>query len=125
MCGIAGLVGRGIDDTLHAPLRTLAHRGPDDAGWVTHREDSAHSPSLLMHRRLSILDLTAAGHQPMATPDGLHTIVFNGEIYNYRELRDELASLGRVFHTQTDTEVLLQAYLCTTIVMVRLARDLK
>lgn len=104
MCGIAGMIGQANGT---APLRTLAHRGPDDSGWVTHQ---AHAPALLMHRRLSILDLSAAGHQPMSVADGQFTIVFNGEIYNYRELRDELANLGCVFHTQTDTEVLLQAY---------------
>src|SRR5438876_10740602 len=98
MCGIAGFLGQAVDAGPAAPLRSLAHRGPDDSGWVAHRTDSAHIPTLLMHRRLSILDLTEAGHQPMATPNGLHTIVFNGEIYNYRELRDELHKLGRVFH---------------------------
>ena len=110
MCGIAGILGPVGSGT--APLRSLAHRGPDDSGWVAHSPHGIHAPShsLLLHRRLSILDLTAAGHQPMATADGAQTIVFNGEIYNYRELRDELARLGCVFHTQTDTEVLLQAY---------------
>ena len=108
MCGIAGYLGTDLDADARGPLRSLAHRGPDDSGWVAQR--SSAFPSLLMHRRLSILDLSAAGHQPMATADGLHTIVFNGEIYNYRELRDELGSLGVAFRTQTDTEVLLQAY---------------
>ncbi|MBI3823257.1 MAG: asparagine synthase (glutamine-hydrolyzing) [Planctomycetes bacterium] len=111
MCGIAGFLGQRVgSDT--APLRTLAHRGPDDSGWVAHQPHSAHASchSLLLHRRLSILDLSAAGHQPMASADGAHTIVFNGEIYNYRELRDELATLCCEFRTQTDTEVLLQAY---------------
>ena len=110
MCGIAGILGPVGSAT--APLRSLAHRGPDDSGWVAHSPHGSHAPShsLLLHRRLSILDLTEAGHQPMATADGAHTIVFNGEIYNYRELRDELTPLGCAFHTQTDTEVLLQAY---------------
>ena len=110
MCGIAGFVGASVSSSI--PLTTLAHRGPDDAGWVTHRPQAPTQPfhSLLLHRRLSILDLSAAGHQPMASDDGACTIVFNGEIYNYRELRDELQRLGRHFHTQTDTEVLLQAY---------------
>jgi asparagine synthase (glutamine-hydrolysing) len=107
MCGIAGYLGE-LDVEARGPLASLAHRGPDDSGWVAQR--SSLFPSLLMHRRLSILDLSAAGHQPMATADGTHTIVFNGEVYNYRELRDELQKLGVVFRTQTDTEVLLQAY---------------
>jgi asparagine synthase (glutamine-hydrolysing) len=116
MCGIAGFlcrsVGGGSAPDSTNPLQTLAHRGPDDSGWVAHRPHPAQGPFhlLLLHRRLSILDLSEAGHQPMATADGAHTIVFNGEIYNYRELRGELARLGCVFHTQTDTEVLLQAY---------------
>src|SRR5580704_13642492 len=110
MCGIAGFVGTAVSSSL--PLTTLAHRGPDDSGWVTHQPHAATQPfhSLLLHRRLSILDLSQAGHQPMTTADDGHTIVFNGEIYNYRELRDELHRLGRHFHTQSDTEVLLQAY---------------
>jgi asparagine synthase (glutamine-hydrolysing) len=116
MCGIAGILGRsaggGFEPASTNPLQSLAHRGPDDSGWVAHRPHPAQgsSHSLLLHRRLSILDLSDAGHQPMSTADGGHTIVFNGEIYNYRELRDELARLGCAFRTQTDTEVLLQAY---------------
>jgi len=108
MCGIAGFLGADLDAEARGPLQSLAHRGPDDAGWVTQR--SSAFPSLLMHRRLAILDLSAAGHQPMTTADEAHTIVFNGEIYNYRELRDELTSLGVSFRTQSDTEVLLKAY---------------
>ncbi len=110
MCGIAGILGQAANE--RAPLLTLAHRGPDDSGWVAHSKHAATNAfhSVLLHRRLSILDLSDAGHQPMATADGLCTIVFNGEIYNYRELRDELKSLGRDFHTESDTEVLLQAY---------------
>jgi asparagine synthase (glutamine-hydrolysing) len=113
MCGIAGILGRPGSANSRAPLEALAHRGPDDSGWVTHQAHFA-SPrfhSTLLHRRLSILDLSTAGHQPMASADGACTIVFNGEIYNYRELRAELQSLGRVFHTHTDTEVLLEAYI--------------
>ncbi len=112
MCGIAGFLGHSTDGApATLPLQTLAHRGPDDSGWVAHRADAAHpAGALLLHRRLSILDLTDAGHQPMKSAAGAHTIVFNGEIYNYCELRRELQQLGCVFHTQTDTEVLLQAY---------------
>jgi asparagine synthase (glutamine-hydrolysing) len=116
MCGIAGILGRsagsGFEPASTNPLQSLAHRGPDDSGWVAHRPHPAQGPFhlLLLHRRLSILDLSDAGHQPMPTADGAYSIVFNGEIYNYRELRDELARLGYVFRTQTDSEVLLQAY---------------
>jgi asparagine synthase (glutamine-hydrolysing) len=111
MCGIAGFVGA-VSGNAHAPLGTLAHRGPDDSGWTTHAAHAAGSPhSVLLHRRLSILDLSDAGHQPMASIDGRFAIVFNGEIYNYRELRDELTRAGCVFRTQSDTEVLLQAYI--------------
>jgi len=108
MCGIAGFLGPNGDprEAARGPLASLAHRGPDDAGWVARTSPAC----LLLHRRLSILDLSAAGHQPMFTPDGSYTIVFNGEIYNYCELREELARLGVNFRTQTDTEVLLHAY---------------
>ena len=120
MCGIAGFLGRPVagasEPSASGPLTSLAHRGPDDSGWAAHRFDAPHVPaagpchSLLLHRRLSILDLSVAGHQPMTNAAGGCTIVFNGEIYNYRELREELARAGCTFHTQTDTEVLLQAY---------------
>jgi len=84
----------------------LAHRGPDDSGvWLSpnHRVGFAS-------RRLAILDLSAAGHQPMSTDDGAFWITFNGEIYNYVEVREELQRLGVVFTTGTDTEVILRAY---------------
>lgn len=82
----------------------IAHRGPDDAGTAQ------EGPALLGFRRLSIIDRTSASHQPMRATDGRHAIVFNGEIYNYVELRDELAALGHRFRTSGDTEVLLTAY---------------
>jgi len=82
----------------------IAHRGPDDHGiWNDDR-------SVLAHRRLSILDLSPAGHQPMQSSDGHLQIIFNGEIYNYLELRTELIRLGHSFRTGTDTEVILSAY---------------
>lgn len=78
----------------------MSHRGPDDAGtWKS--QDSA---VMLGHRRLAIIDLSPAGHQPMSDASGRFTIVFNGEIYNFRELRDELASFGHSFRTQGDTK---------------------
>lgn len=82
----------------------LHHRGPDDGGFLL---DGAVA---LAHRRLSIIDLTEGGHQPMLTADRRHAIVFNGEIYNFVELREELVSLGCRFLTQSDTEVILHAY---------------
>src|SRR5689334_5297417 len=120
MCGIAGYV-TGSDPRpaaafQAAALRTLAHRGPDDAGWLTDREvgagDTPGDPGRwgLLHRRLAILDLSALGHQPMLSPDGRFAIVFNGEIYNYVELRRELEKEGCCFASQSDTEVLLRAY---------------
>lgn len=91
---------------LLAMREAMANRGPDGAGlWL-----SADQRLGLAHRRLSILDLSDAGAQPMATPDGRLRIVFNGEIYNYRELRRGLQSQGHRFHSDTDTEVLLYAY---------------
>jgi asparagine synthase (glutamine-hydrolysing) len=84
--------------------RALAHRGPDDAGlWQGAQAD-------LGHRRLSVIDTSSASHQPMISGDGTRIMVFNGEIYNYRELRRELEGLGRVFCTEGDTEVLLEGY---------------
>jgi asparagine synthase (glutamine-hydrolysing) len=108
MCGIAGLVSltdRPPDGALvDAMLERLIHRGPDDEGCVD------LGSAVLGMRRLSILDPTPAGHQPMISRDGRYTIVHNGEIYNFLELADELTSLGHTFTTSSDTEVLLAAF---------------
>ena len=109
MCGIAGTFelepGSVPDETLVGQMTdALAHRGPDDAGLLV------DAPVVLGNRRLAILDLSPAGHQPMATEDGGLWVTYNGEIYNYIELAEELRGLGRRFRTGTDTEVLLQAY---------------
>jgi asparagine synthase (glutamine-hydrolysing) len=86
--------------------QTLVHRGPDDGGeWI-----SPDGCVGLANRRLAILDLSPAGHQPMSSPDGAQWLAFNGEIYNYLELREELATRGHVFRTHTDTEVVLASY---------------
>ncbi len=110
MCGIVGIVSPSPvqDRILLETMRdTLRHRGPDDAGvWW-----SADGVVGLAHRRLSILDLTPGGHQPMLDPSGQVSLVFNGEIYNHAELRRELESRGVRFRSTSDTEVLLQAYL--------------
>lgn len=125
MCGIAGVAGfdqRALQaTTLQHLSRALYHRGPDDRGFLgwsgtapAHlASDASTLENLwvgLVHCRLSILELSKAGWQPMGTSDGRYYIVFNGEIYNYRELRATLTSLGYTFRSQSDTEVLLTAY---------------
>jgi asparagine synthase (glutamine-hydrolysing) len=107
MCGILGFSGSFDTAALHAGLRSIAHRGPDDSGQFI---DPASGIGL-GHVRLSILDLSSHGHQPMTSPDGTVVIVFNGEIYNFRELRAELEANGHRFRSQSDTEVLLHLYL--------------
>ena len=109
MCGIAGFIdfGRRLDEeVLQRMVAALHHRGPDDSGAVVTRSDSAIVG--LGHARLSILDLSESGRQPMVFGD--LQIVFNGEIYNFRELRAELEKLGHGFTTGTDTEVILHAF---------------
>ena len=103
MCGIVGFVDSPWAKHAERALATIATRGPDDHGWF--RGDGV----TLGHRRLSIIDL-AGGHQPMRTLSGRYVIVFNGEIYNYRALRDELRTEGHLFGTDSDTEVLLSGY---------------
>lgn len=109
MCGIAGLFQ--ADQPLRADDFTrmrdsLAHRGPDDA----HSELFENAHLALGHRRLSFLDLSPAGRQPLSNEDQSVWIVFNGEIYNYLELRGELQASGHTFHTRTDTEVIVHGY---------------
>jgi asparagine synthase (glutamine-hydrolysing) len=125
MCGIAGVIAPKQDSIKTSHLvqmsDSLRHRGPDDSGFLLYNRESIHAgrdwPSgdrsiavALLHLRLSILDLSPAGWQPMSTPDGRYHIVFNGEIYNYIELREELKGCGHVFSSSSDTEVLLAAY---------------
>src|SRR5581483_12421084 len=109
MCGIAGIVERPGAETarsLRSMIDRLAHRGPDDCGIQCWPDCGVG----VAHRRLSVIDLTAAGHQPMATPDGRYTITYNGEVYNFQDLRRELVDLGLSFRSQSDTEVVLRAY---------------
>lgn len=139
MCGIAGILNRenqAIDpETLRRATHRLRHRGPDDSGYYfAHLRNGeaafAHDADTLPEkksasaevgrmrgysmafgfRRLSIQDLSVAAHQPMSTPDRRYTLVFNGEIYNFIELREELKAAGRTFRSHSDTEVLLAAY---------------
>jgi asparagine synthase (glutamine-hydrolysing) len=105
MCGIAGVVEpHPSEAVLRAMSERIAHRGPDGDRIVV-RDDRVG----LAHRRLAIIDLSEAGSQPMRSPSGAE-VIYNGEIYNYLELRAELAGLGVAFHTESDTEVLLAAY---------------
>ena len=111
MCGICGFITkRDISGQVLATMtETLRHRGPDDEGeWVGRYQELLVG---LGHRRLSILDVTDAGHQPMFVANGQVGVVYNGEIYNFLELRDELRAEGYSFSSQCDTEVLLNAYL--------------
>ncbi|MEK7164768.1 MAG: asparagine synthetase B, partial [Patescibacteria group bacterium] len=106
MCGIIGTIGSKLDRASFEKARdSLAHRGPDDFGIFIDENAGA----MLGHRRLSIIDLSKAGHQPMESGDGRYVVTYNGEIYNYLELKDELKGQYE-FKTKTDTEVLLAAY---------------
>lgn len=111
MCGIAGFRTKdkfeALRDCLPGAALRIRHRGPDDSG-IFFDEGAGVG---LAHRRLSILDLTRAGRQPMASDDGKVHIVHNGEVYNFREIRQSLISHGHIFHSETDTEVILKAYL--------------
>jgi asparagine synthase (glutamine-hydrolysing) len=110
MCGIAGIVdfrGQTVEPAeIENLTNRIAHRGPDGAGyWFSAEQNVA-----LGHRRLAIIDPGPGGYQPMLSNDGRHVIVFNGEIYNFLELRRELEALGESFRTQSDTEVILAAW---------------
>jgi asparagine synthase (glutamine-hydrolysing) len=109
MCGIAGTIrfrGKVDADLLAVQRDTMVHRGPDSSGiWC-----SPDGRVGFAHRRLAIIDLTPAGHQPMIDRETGSVLTFNGEIYNYLQLRDRLAGLGHRFHTHSDTEVILAAY---------------
>ncbi|HKO36647.1 MAG TPA: asparagine synthase (glutamine-hydrolyzing) [Pyrinomonadaceae bacterium] len=120
MCGIAGLIDSNPEARIGAMLKAIEHRGRDDEGvWVSEPIGGgqrsplkeSHEPRVCFgHRRLSIIDTSSAGHQPMLSHDGRFVVIFNGEIYNYRELRTELTAKGHQFRTHTDTEVLLAAW---------------
>src|SRR5690349_3266883 len=114
MCGLAGIMSAGGEtvDTLRTQVGAMAdrlrHRGPDDAGlWI-----DAAAGIALGFRRLAIVDLTPAGHQPMSSSTGRFTIVFNGEVFNSRDLARELSGSGAHFRGHSDTEVMLAAFEC-------------
>src|SRR3984957_15631647 len=116
MCGIVGFQGDFAMDLLRSMTDAVAHRGPDGEG-TTIIVTEGQPPTGLGHRRLAIIDLSAAGLQPMSAPadpgGGMLTglpLTFNGEIYNYRELRDELIAAGHQFKSASDSEVLLHLY---------------
>ena len=109
MCGICGKVYHAVDKKVDKALikkmsSVLNHRGPDDEGVYIKNNVG------LAHKRLSIIDLTSAGHQPMSNEDGSIFIVFNGEIYNFLDLRDELIEKGHCFTSKTDTETIIHLY---------------
>ena len=114
MCGILGAVGSPDEvreECLLQGLAALAHRGPDDSGWHVIRQSGPQPTSIFLgNRRLAILDLSLAGHQPMQDRDTGNWIVYNGEIYNFHEIRSELESHGVGFNSNSDTEVILKAY---------------
>ena len=111
MCGIAGIISVEPERHIQAMMQAIEHRGRDDEGfWTSNAIDQRGRRLCLGHRRLAIIDTSSAGHQPMLSADGRFVITFNGEIYNYRELREELKAKGHLFRTETDTEVLLAAF---------------
>jgi len=110
MCGICGVVGQPDEQLIKNMLARIAHRGPDDEG-VYVSETSSGERIGLGHRRLSIIDLSPAGHEPMSDAGGRIWLTYNGEIYNFKELRRELEKLGHHFKSNTDAEVIIYAYL--------------
>ncbi|HLW85819.1 MAG TPA: asparagine synthase (glutamine-hydrolyzing) [Candidatus Sulfotelmatobacter sp.] len=114
MCGIFGIVARNTHvpaDVLERATASLAHRGPDDSGTIILRDSTPEPLEVgLGSRRLAILDLSPLGHQPMHDPETGSWIVYNGELYNFRDLRRELEEVGITFTSHSDTEVLLKAY---------------
>ena len=110
MCGICGFAGRADDPLVLAMTERLAHRGPDGQGIRSFPSLDGAMPASLGHRRLSILDPGPRGAQPMCSHSRRFWITYNGEIYNFRELRGALVRDGHRFHSECDTEVVLEMY---------------
>ena len=112
MCGIAGYLSLNSFsmELLREMTDTMSHRGPDGSGYEMLRDSSGEWTVGFGHRRLSILDLSEKGHQPMCTADGRLWITFNGEIYNFAEIKSDLLNKGYVFDSMTDTEVILYGF---------------
>ncbi|HKO19091.1 MAG TPA: hypothetical protein VJU82_09410, partial [Acidobacteriaceae bacterium] len=115
MCGIAGLVSASLDEhelseRVRRMTEVIRHRGPDGCGVRTFGSGRKSTAVSLGHRRLAIIDLSDAGLQPMSNEDGSVWVVFNGEIYNFAELRADLLARGHRFRSATDTEVLVHLY---------------
>ena len=115
MCGIVGIIdskNRPIDESLIKKMcSALKHRGPDDEGiYINHSNNSSGVSVALGHRRLSIIDLSESGHQPMPNEDNTIWILCNGEVYNFMQLREELENRGHLFRSKTDTEVIIHLY---------------
>ena len=109
MCGISGVVNCGDRETLARMTQVQAHRGPDDSGlWERRFPDGSYVG--MGSRRLAILDLSPLGHMPMCNEDRTVWITYNGEIYNFAELRRELENKGHRFASHTDTEVIIHLY---------------
>ena len=109
MCGICGVVGQADEQLIKSMLARMAHRGPDDQG-IYIAETSTTERVGLGHLRLSIIDLSPSGHEPMPDRSNQIWLTYNGEIYNFKELRRELESLGHVFKSDSDAEVIIYAY---------------
>src|ERR1700734_3442014 len=118
MCGIVGIIGLRASipaELLERATGSLAHRGPDDSGTVILQDSVGEQADQeveigLGNRRLAILDLSPLGHQPMNDPATGNWIVYNGEVYNFREVREKLVQEGLRFSSYSDTEVILKAY---------------
>jgi asparagine synthase (glutamine-hydrolysing) len=127
MCGLAGSVGLPRDvaePAVERMRRALLHRGPDDHGTEILHVDRSQHPVVLAHNRLSIIDLSPAGHEPMFRNGKRLALTYNGEVYNFRELRAELERAGSEFHTGTDSEVVLAAYQAWGVESVRRMRGM-
>src|SRR5262245_4690014 len=114
MCGILGVsfVGRREDavQAIERGLSVIRHRGPDDSGLIALTGAGDDQQVVFGQQRLAIIDLSSGGHQPMLDPETGNWINYNGEVYNFKELRRELETHGCTFHSHSDTEVLLQSF---------------